>query len=378
MVNDYYKSFLDCSLSAIKNHSDISSAEYVSSGMERSSDVRCFSHLSSVLRRSIEHLDEELLRFEKNFSSSKNTLFWASDYNDVFASVRKIIKKNRSRSVRLPNINNSTIFRELGIKYFLQDEKIELSDDADLQFFAVDMMFSDTGSLLLVNQSNNSFSKISNNVTNIFFATIDQICCSSEYVESIKKVLSYRNGAEHQDMILFRTSPNCHNYLFIIDNQRSSLLKDPFLRRSLTCLHCGRCNDVCPVHRIIGDEPYNNVFTGPMANITLPFLESFESYKHVTYVCTLCGQCELVCPLALPLRDLNIHVRSVFISDDSMEKKDRQLLAVIRKYASNRKKLNGTRFIKKHLLTKHLSSSLCKNRVLPSIAPDSFNKSFSS
>lgn len=375
MDNEYYNSFLESSQIAIKSGKSF----FPHPPRNNSSlpeDDAVLRHFGASLCRSIDNMDEELSRFEKNFSSSNNSIFWASDYNDVFVFIRKIIKSQRARKVRLPNINSSTIFREIGIKYFLKDEKIELSDEAEIQFFAVDMMFSDSGSLLLLSQSNNTLAKLSNSATNIFFATVDRICNNSSYAELLQHLYSYSKGSDKQDMILFNTSPNCNNYLFIIDNQRTSILKDPFLRRSLTCLHCGRCNEVCPVLQIIGEEPYNNVFAGPVANITLPYLETFETYKHVTYVCTFCGRCESVCPLHLPLRDMNIHVRNTFLKDNILEKDDRRLVAVIRKFAFSRKKLNGSRFLKRHLLLKYSSPSVRKNRIMPSFAPESFNKSY--
>ena len=372
MNNDFYKSFLE------ESEKIISEGSSGNRGLKESCNINAYllNHLASSLCRSIENLDEELARFEKFFSVGNNSIFWASDYNDVFVFLKKIIKLQKARKVRLPNINSSTIFRELGIKYFLQDEKMILSDDAELQFFAVDMMFSDTGSLLLLNQSSNSQSKLSNSSTNVFFATIDKICSSSSWAEVLQQVASYGNGSARQDMILFKSSPNCNNYLFIIDNQRTNLLKDKYLRKSLSCLQCGRCNDVCPVYQTIGSEPYNNVFVGPMANITLPYLETVDSYKHLTYACTLCGRCEKVCPLGLPLRDMNIHIRNSYLVDDVLEKEDRRLISVLRKLASSRSKLNGMRFMKKHLLVKYLSSTMRKSRQLPAFATETFNRSF--
>lgn len=374
MDNEYFNSFLEASFNAISNKSSASQCSLKESLPVM--DLSILAHLASSLNKSIENLDEELARFEKNFSVSNNSIFWASDYNDVFDFLKKIIKIQKARSVRLPNINSSTIFRELGIKFFLQDENIVLADDADIQFFAVDMIFSDSGSLLLLNQSNNTLSKLTNSVTNVFFVTIDRICSSSSLAEVLQQVASYGNGAARQDMILFKTSPNCNNYLFIIDNQRTVLLKDSFLRKSLTCLQCNRCMDVCPVYQTIGSEPYNNVFAGPMANIILPYLETFESYMHVPYSCTLCGSCEKVCPLGLPIRDMNIHVRNTMLNNGIMDKDYRRLMAVMKKFASSRSKLNGMRFRKRHLLVKYTSQELGKSRKFPSFAVETFNKSY--
>lgn len=377
MDNDYYNNFLAVSSDSINQHSDSFVCELKES--EKNTvygNAPLLQYLSLSLKKTIENLDEELARFETNFSSNKNSIFWTTDYNDVFVFLKKIIKLHNAHSVRLPNINSSTVFRELGIKYFLQDEGMRLADDADINFFAVDMMFSDTGSLLLLNQSNNTFSKLTNSAINVFFTTIDRICNSSSWAEVLQQITAYGNGGGRQDMIIFKSSNNCNNYLFIIDNQRTNLLKDSFLRKSLTCLQCGRCNDVCPVFQTIGNEPYNNVFAGPMANIILPFLESYESYKHVPYACTLCGRCEKVCPVNIPLRDLNIHVRNRLLSEGVLEKTDRRMLAVMRKFALSRKKMNGVKFIKNHLLVKYASQSLRKNRELPSFSTESFNKSF--
>ena len=377
MDNDYYNNFLAVSSDSINQHSDSFVCELKESENNTVyGNAPLLQYLSLSLKKTIENLDEELARFETNFSSNKNSIFWTTDYNDVFVFLKKIIKLHNAHSVRLPNINSSTVFRELGIKYFLQDESMRLADDADINFFAVYMMFSDTGSLLLLNQSNNTFSKLTNSAINVFFTSIDRICNSSSWAEVLQQITAYGNGGGRQDMIIFKSSNNCNNYLFIVDNQRTNLLKDSFLRKSLTCLQCGRCNDVCPVFQTIGNEPYNNVFDGPMANIILPFLESYESYKHVPYACTLCGRCEKVCPVNIPLRDLNIHVRNRLLSEGVLEKTDRRMLAVMRKFALSRKKMNGVKFIKNHLLVKYASQSLRKNRELPSFSTESFNKSF--
>ena len=334
------------------------------------------SRLEYSMMKSIDNLDEEFQKFEKKFVNSHNAIYWASDYNDVFSNLKYLIKAQKAKSVRLPNVNNSTIFRELGIKYFLHEEKISLSEDAAMQFFPVDMLFSDNGSILLLNQSVNSFQLLSNSKTNVFFATINQILCNSDWAEVIQQIVSYRNNAGRQDMILFNGSSNCNNYLFIIDNQRTCLLQHKELRPALTCLGCGRCNDVCPVYQTIGDEPYNNVFTGPIAHVSLPYLETVDTYKHLTYACTLCGRCEEVCPISLPIRDMIIWSRQKFVNDDSIDKSLRRIIYALKKNLTNRGKLNRSKFMRKHLFYKHLSSEVSKSRRMPPLAHDSFNKEY--
>lgn len=375
MNKDYYINFLDACERSIKGNQGPAlfkvEEDNASLFLDKAETTRRFS---TMLQRTIENLDEELTRFEKNFSGKNNAVFWASDYQDVFASLKRIFKSQKVRSVRLPNVNASTIFRELGVKYFLQEEKIELREEGDIQFFVADMMLSDTGALLLLNQSNNSYARLTNDKTNIFFTTIDRIMCNSDWAEVYQQLASYRTGGSQQEMILYKGSSNCNNYLFIVDNQRTSLLYNKDLRQSLTCLQCGRCNDVCPVMQTIGDEPYNNVFTGPIANITLPYLESLESYMHVIYACLLCGRCEQVCPISLPIRDMIVDSRHSLFVENGLDKKERRMLAVQRKSLMSRSKMNSSRFVKNIKWGRFLSSDIKKSRKLPAFQTNTFNK----
>lgn len=377
MHNEFYSSFIELSEKAIDDGSG--QRQFKLKGQEEvhfKGTKASAAAFRSALQRGIENLDEELNRFENLFSSKHSTIFWASDYSDVFNSLKRLFKLYKTRSVRLPNVESSTIFRELGIKYFLRDERIELREDADMQFFVADMMLSDTGNLLLLNQSNGNLDRLSNGSINVFFTSIDRILNNSNWVELYQQLRSYNTGCGEQDMILFKGSPNCSNYLFIIDNQRTNLLRHKELRQALTCIQCGRCNDVCPVYQTIGDEPYNNVFVGPVGNIILPYLETVESYRHTAYACTLCGRCEEVCPITLPIRDMIIESRHLFNANDEIDKNERRQLTAMRRVLASRQKMNSYGFLKRHLLLKFLSSDYRRSHRIPVFSKESFNKSY--
>ncbi len=378
MNNEYYLNFLDSSEQSIKNRGESNVIPPIKNNrLSQFIDNKNLSQsMACSLRRSLDNLDKELNVFENKFLNKYNSVFWALDYNDVFDTLKKIIKSHKGKSVRLPNINVSTIFRELGIKYFLRDEKIELSEDGDIQFFVADMLLPDTGSLLLLNQSNKIFEKLFNNKVNVFFTTIDRVLSNTAYSEYYQLMCEGNNSAPQHEMIIFKGSPNCSNYLLIIDNQRSSLLKEKSLRQSLSCTHCMKCNDVCPIMLTIGEEPYNNVFTGPIANITLPFLETIESYKHLVSACTLCGRCEEVCPVAMPIRQMILDERNLLFTEGLFEKNHYKQLSKLRKFLTSRKKMNRPPFLKHLSLKSILSSDIKKSRVLLPFCKDSFNKSF--
>lgn len=339
-------------------------------------DAEC-DYFSDKVHDSLEYMDEELKKFERLFCKNPdNIIFWASDFNDVFYYLKNLFKTLKVKSVRLPNINYSTVFREIGIKYFLDDQKIALTEDADIQFFAADMMFSDTGSLLLSNQSYNGYEKLSNSKTNVFFVTIDKILNKTSCADIYQNILSSKFDYKCQDYILFKSSPNCRSYLFIIDNQRTKILANKDIRNSLKCVNCGRCNEVCPVLKSVGEEAYNNVFCGPISHITLPFLESFDTFQHVAYACTLCGRCEDVCPIHIPIRDMILSTRKHIYTSGNLSSDEKVLFSKLRKYLFNRNKLNKSTFIKKHFLSKYLSNGFKNGRKVPSFSKIPFNKIF--
>lgn len=373
----FYNSFLESSEKTISEGTMKGSFCLKSSSLpDYVVDNNTLERFKAALNRSVENLDEELSRFEKQFSNKHNSVFWAVDYNDVFESLKKLFKFHKTKTVRLPNVNVSTVFRELGIKYFLRDENIDLSEDGDMHFFAVDMMFSDTGSLLLLNSSNKGLERLTNSRTNVFFATVDRLVGCSDWADVYRQIVSYQTGSANQDYVLFHGSQNCSNYLFIIDNQRSNVLHYKELRQSLICTDCGRCKDVCPVFQTIGEEPYNNVFSGPVANITLPYLETFDTYRHVAYACTLCGRCEEVCPLSIPIRDMIVESRHILLNENAIDKDDNRRLSALNRFFSSRKKMNSNGLLKRHLLMKYLSSDYRKSHHIVPFSKETFNKMY--
>ncbi|MCR4829191.1 MAG: 4Fe-4S dicluster domain-containing protein [Bacteroidales bacterium] len=377
MDTKHYYNFLDTAEEAIDaNRRSATFALKAEDSQMPMPDVRELAVLRTTLDRTIENLDAELSRFEQHFAGSHNQLFWARDYNDVFDGIRKIAKKQKAKTARLPKMENSFIFRELGMKFFLRDENISLSDDGDLQFFYVDLMLADAGSLLLLNSGSRAQEKLSNSRTNIFISSIDRVLANSDLVDTYRQLLAYKYGAGSQDFLLFKGSPNCESYLFVVDNQRTALMAAKSQRRVLACLHCGRCNDVCPVLQSIGEEPYNNVFVGPVANIMLPYLESQETDGHVIHACTLCGRCEEVCPIALPIRDMIVDARQTAFVSKTMDKKDRKSLLSLRKLLTSRAKMNKGRRTKGYIMRKHQLKELRHRRKMPQFAKIPFAKMY--
>ncbi len=72
------------------------------------------------------------------------------------------------------------------------------------------------------------------------------------------------------------------------------------------CIFCGRCNSLCPVLKVMREEPYSPRGKAVILN------NSF--FEKIVYDCTLCKACEKQCPLDLKLTDAFLKSRRILVS----------------------------------------------------------------
>lgn len=317
--------------------------------------------LNMALRRAVEHLDEELQRFERSFASSNCQILWADDFREVHSHLKALFKDQKIKQVAAIDPLSHPLFRELGIREFLEDNKVEIAQEAQVQLFVSDYMISSTGQLLFLDRPLPYLEKLHNTALNIVFTTIEHLLPSPTLLSGT----------------LFGGTKNGRTLLIIADNSRSILLAHKLQRQALICTQCGLCQQACPVDQVLPKDYYNNVFTGPVGRVVLPFMETVETFQHVVWNCTLCGACEEVCPLQLPLRDMIIASREEFLRDDQLDSHYSERLSKLRKYLLDRSRLNRNAWRKQKTLGNLLPSSLKDKIHLPKFADRPFNQSSS-
>jgi len=93
-------------------------------------------------------------------------------------------------------------------------------------------------------------------------------------------------------------------FVILLDNGRTNILKNPKQRESLYCIRCGACLNACPVYKNIGGHSYGATYSGPIGSVITPNLEGLESFKHLSYASSLCGNCTEVCSVKINLHEL--------------------------------------------------------------------------
>ncbi|MEV6523043.1 lactate utilization protein B [Longispora sp. NPDC051575] len=100
-------------------------------------------------------------------------------------------------------------------------------------------------------------------------------------------------------------------HVVLVDNGRTGVLADEVGRQALRCIRCSACLNVCPVYERAGGHAYGSVYPGPIGAILTPQLRGTSSALDASlpYASTLCGACYDVCPVAIDIPEVLVHLR---------------------------------------------------------------------
>jgi len=101
-----------------------------------------------------------------------------------------------------------------------------------------------------------------------------------------------------------------HMYFIIVDSGRTEVLGSE-VAEALRCIRCGACMNHCPVYQNIGGHSYGWVYPGPIGQVLTPMYVGLENALELPHASTLCNQCGVVCPVRIPLPDLQRKLREM-------------------------------------------------------------------
>lgn len=122
-------------------------------------------------------------------------------------------------------------------------------------------------------------------------------------------------------------------YILLYDNGITNLLKDSELRQILYCINCNQCRNCCPVYQITQTFSPKEL----VINFRKPDqIKSKTIFEHTT----LCGNCDKICPVNIPLKDLIIKAMTESNAYKGFGDKNGSLFKIFSKRAKMNK-ING-------------------------------------
>ncbi|HEY1299023.1 MAG TPA: LutB/LldF family L-lactate oxidation iron-sulfur protein [Stellaceae bacterium] len=180
---------------------------------------------------------------------------------------------------------------------------------ADVGITGANFLVAETGSSIIVtNEGNGDLTQTLPRV-HIVVASLEKLVPTHEDAATLLRLLARSaTGQEFSTYTTVSTGPRREGdpdgpeqyHVVLLDNGRSALLGGEF-HDMLRCIRCAACINHCPVYNAIGGHAYGWVYPGPMGSVLTPGLIGMAEAGHLPNASTLCGRCESVCPVKIPL-----------------------------------------------------------------------------
>ncbi len=236
--------------------------------------------------------------------------------------VKPIIHKNRRDIARsferegLGDYNDDpeTITRRA--RSFMRRKYLE----ADAGITGANFVSAESGRLVLVTNEGNSRFCLAAPRVHIALVGIEKVIPSDADLAVLLNLLG--RSATGQQLTVYtefingpaltgRPSGPREMHVIFVDNRRSEILASD-CREILRCIRCGACLNVCPVYRQASGHAYRSVYPGPVGAVLSPLLagKKFKELADLPKASSLCGACNEVCPVDIPIPDLLLKLRN--------------------------------------------------------------------
>lgn len=178
-------------------------------------------------------------------------------------------------------------------------------------------MVAETGTLIVVESEGNGRMCLTLPTTLISVVGVEKVVPTWRDLEVFLQTLPRSSTAERMNPYTSMWTGTVEGdgpgefHLVLLDNGRTDVLADEVGRQALRCIRCSACLNVCPVYERAGGHAYGSVYPGPIGAILTPQLRGTTSAidASLPFASTLCGACYEVCPVAIDIPEVLLHLR---------------------------------------------------------------------
>ncbi len=277
---------------------------------------QAFHDKAYYLRHSyVEDMDTHLLNFEARATSHNLNVQWAADEERLSKSILELLPNKKYNKVcsdyaALP----AAVHNAPQVNMVTLENVADHYDEADTLVVEATYAIAENGALLLVNKRSNPLLNSFRNL--IVVAPIDQFLVRQK---DISFFLDLKYGDFPLDVKIIwepfkriekdpMPSSGSSGYsgeevrvsVILYENSVTDYMVDPYLRKSLYCIQCGKCKEVCPLSQL-------NHNLSPIDIVKNNCMYTHNRTQGIFKQTTLCGNCQKVCPVRIPLTEMLIY-----------------------------------------------------------------------
>ena len=298
----------------------------------------------------IESLETHLLALESNLIDHKVNVRWAQDETALCDSIVELLpgKQYNSACFDVANVPELLSTYENVINPVSVEAVVNHDQETETLIVESDFAIAENGSLVFVNRKSSDCFNLVRNV--IVIVNIDQIIVSQSDLSLFLRLKSGNASSDFPSDVKILNKPykkivsdlflssqsvgyteeDVTISVILYDNNITDILQDASLRQSLYCIHCGRCATVCPVMKV------NNGIS-PIDLVKKNCFDQFNRTQSIFQQTSLCGNCQEVCPINIPLVDLLIYEMNL-VSENTSYNKTKSFFSILSKRSKINKK----------------------------------------
>ena len=198
---------------------------------------------------------------------------------------------------------------------------------ADLGISGANFLVAETGTIVTVTNEGNGRMCTTIPPVHVAVVGIDKVVPDWESLSVLLKLLA--RSATGQKLSCYtqfisgpprrpeETGPR-EVHLVLVDNGRSQILRSPETRKTLLCIRCGACLNICPVYNSVGGYTYGYPISGPTGVLFATQILGTSAARGLPFASTLCGACNDICPVKIPITEILLHLRHRVVEGDAV------------------------------------------------------------
>lgn len=198
---------------------------------------------------------------------------------------------------------------------FARDYLRKMFLNAHAGITGANFLIAESGSIVIVENEGNARFTFTMPKLHIVVTGMEKIVERKTEVGKLLRLLApSATGQRQTSYVSFINKPIDKDvHIVLLDNGRLNIADSTLFRDSMKCIRCGLCSLVCPVFQIVGGQTYLSPYSGPIGIIVTPLIsQNPHNIALTSYLCTLCGRCNEVCPVKIDLTDLILKVRNTY------------------------------------------------------------------
>ena len=200
--------------------------------------------------------------------------------------------------------------------------------DCDAAITGANAVIASSGRITIVENEGNVSLGVSHPRLHIVITGIEKVVADEAAALAVLEVLA--PSATAQPLTAFThfvadPLPGQQRHVVFLDNNRSSIEREPNYRDVLRCIRCSACMNGCPVYRSAGGLSYGSPYMGPIGAVISPLLWPDGRFADLPYASSLCARCTEACPVGIPLHRMLLDLRADAVASGKVASRKERL-----------------------------------------------------